>query len=177
MLDRMATPTESRMDIPPYPRLQRALNYWESKRGRRRMPARRDLDPLEIPELLPFVILTDVTHDPLDLRYRLIGTAVVDRCARDYTGLRLRALPGKGPGSVVWDLRAKAVQEGRPVSREDAPYVGPSKEAGRVRDLHLPLSNDGERVNMLFTVTAFDEVRAPSTRWTLSSWPGRHAVA
>src|SRR3954465_8270682 len=41
--------------------LEDALTYWESKRAGRRMPARRDLDPvLEIPNLLRWIILVDV---------------------------------------------------------------------------------------------------------------------
>jgi len=59
-------------DAPPI--VFEALNYWESKLNGRRMPARRDFEPVfEIPHLLPWVILVDVLREPLDFRYRVIG--------------------------------------------------------------------------------------------------------
>ena len=36
------------------------FDYWRSKLRGQLMPARRDLDPSEIPQLLPYLILTDV---------------------------------------------------------------------------------------------------------------------
>ena len=60
--------------------VQEALAYWESKRSGRRMPARRDFDPVfEVPRLLPWIVLVDVLHEPLDFRFRLIGSGIVDR--------------------------------------------------------------------------------------------------
>ena len=64
-----------------------ALMYWESKRLGRKMPARRDLDPLlEVPQMTPWIVLTDVLHDPLDFRFRLIGSGVVDKSRANHTG-------------------------------------------------------------------------------------------
>ncbi len=143
--------------IAPGSRLQRALSYWESKRGSRLMPARRDLDPIDIPDLLAFVVLTDVTHDPLDFRYRLVGTGVVARSADDYTGMRLADLPGKGPGSMLWELRAAVVREQRPMLDDQTPYVGPAKNVRHIREIHMPLSADGKQVDMIFSVMEFDE--------------------
>jgi hypothetical protein len=53
------------------------FDYWTRKVRNRTTTARRDLDPCEIPSLLPWLILTDVSDNPLDFRYRLIGTQVV----------------------------------------------------------------------------------------------------
>ena len=49
------------------------------------MPARSDLDPAEIPILLPFVLLVEKAAGDR-LRYRLVGTAVVNEVGRDLTG-------------------------------------------------------------------------------------------
>lgn len=51
------------------------LAYWRDKRGARRFPSRADVDPAEIPALLPHIILTDVMPDGR-YRYRLTGTSV-----------------------------------------------------------------------------------------------------
>src|SRR3546814_19599704 len=58
-------------------RLQRLFDYWDRIRGERAMPSRVDIDPTDIPDLLPDVALFDVEWEPLALRYRLVGTAVV----------------------------------------------------------------------------------------------------
>ena len=93
-------------------RLRASWDYWQSKLAGRSMPTRADLDPpLEIPRLLPWIILTDVLlRDPLDFRYRLIGTAIRDRIAGNYTGMRLMELPHQRPGSRIWDTRAECVR-------------------------------------------------------------------
>src|SRR3954451_11821440 len=99
--------------------LQDALAYWEGKRAGRRMPARRDLDPvLEIPHLLPWIILADVLRAPLDFRYRLIGAGGVDRARQNYTGKLFSELPDIGPDSHLWQQRATVVETGAPLCCE-----------------------------------------------------------
>jgi hypothetical protein len=96
--------------------LQDALTYWENKRAGRRMPARRDLDPVfEIPTLLRWIILVDVLRDPLDFRYRLIGSGVVDRSRRNYTGKLFSELAHIGPDSLLWKQRAAVVEKAAPL--------------------------------------------------------------
>ena len=127
--------------------LRAAYDYWDQRRGERAMPARVDLDPADIPKLLPYVILTDVVSaEPLDFRYRLIGTAICQRIARDYTGRRLIDLPHQRPGSLVWDRRADCVRTMAPVYDCELPYIGPSHYVRRVSQIHLPLSPDGTAV-------------------------------
>ena len=137
-----------------YDCLRQALAYWESKRRGRRMPARRDLDPIEMPRLLPWVLLLDVLRDPLDIRYRLVGTEVVAIARRDFTGARFSALPGKGPDSVVWDNCMTVVRSRAPFSRLP-PYEGPRDDIERGQNLLLPLSSDGVDVDMIFQVIAY----------------------
>jgi hypothetical protein len=49
--------------------------YWLSKRGARVMPARTDIDPADIPQLLPYLTIAEKAGD--QFRYRLKGTGVV----------------------------------------------------------------------------------------------------
>src|SRR5690349_16148090 len=86
------------------PRLRQAFDYWESKRAGRTMPARRDLDPVDIPALLSWLMLIDVIRKPtLDFRYRLIGNEIRNIAHRNNAGHCFSALPGKGRGSIVFD--------------------------------------------------------------------------
>ena len=144
-------------------RLHQALAYWHGKRGNRLMPSRADLDPVEIPQLLPYVILIDVSGPPPDFRYRLLGTKVVSISAGDYTGMRLADLPGKGPGSVVWDNCLETVRRRAPFSRLP-PYVGPDPDVRPGENLLMPLSRDGESVDMIFQVIDFTRPAGQTAR-------------
>ena len=44
--------------------LEKLWIYWQSKLNGREMPSRADLDPVEIPELLPYVALIEVHWEP-----------------------------------------------------------------------------------------------------------------
>ena len=130
------------------------FDYWRSKLRGRLMPARRDLDPSEIPQLLPYLILTDVLHDPPDFRYRLIGTQVVAQSRSDYTGRKFSDLDHAGPASTVWTDRMKVVETRLPVLTAP-PYCGPKIGVSAVSGIHLPLSSDGKAVDMILTAVAF----------------------
>ena len=73
--------------------------YWTRKRGDRAMPSRADLDPLDMVPLLPNVFLVNVQQEPLDFVYRLLGTGIVARSLRDYTGMRVADIPAQRPPS------------------------------------------------------------------------------
>ncbi|MEZ5667469.1 MAG: PAS domain-containing protein [Alphaproteobacteria bacterium] len=133
-----------------------ALRYWETKRGGRAMPARADLDPCEIPELLPHVVLIDVAHDPVDFRYRLIGTNVDHHLWEPRTGQWLSQVPGQGRDSAFWQALADVAASGLPASGRIA-YVGPHRDYDSAEDLIMPLSSDGDRVDMLFVTIAYEK--------------------
>ncbi len=62
--------------------------YWRSMAGSAPMPARRDLNPVDIPAILPWMFLIDVLRTPegIDFRYRLIGTRNAELVRHDGTG-------------------------------------------------------------------------------------------
>jgi hypothetical protein len=137
------------------PRLREAFAYWHGKLAGRKMPARRDIDPIEMPKLLPYVMLVDVLPAPLDFRYRLIGTEARSILQQDYTGKRFSELPGKGKGSVVWDNCEQVVLTKAPFSRSP-PYVGPERYFRNCENLLLPLSENDTEVAMILQVISFE---------------------
>ncbi|WP_366657526.1 PAS domain-containing protein [Fodinicurvata sp. EGI_FJ10296] len=67
--------------------LAAGLRYWLSKRSADGQPPRRqDIDPIEIPSVLPYIELTDVIDEGADLRFRLVGTHLVDIDSVNPTG-------------------------------------------------------------------------------------------
>jgi len=136
------------------PKLQQALAYWNEKRGRRPMPARADLDPMEMIPILPHVILLDVLRDPLDFRYRLIGTLVEDHMSAPYTGRRFSEFEGQCEGSRIWTCSERVLNERQPV-RSDVPYIGPMSDFTTIEDIMMPLSSDGESVDVIFIAVEY----------------------
>jgi len=131
-----------------------ALAYWESKRAGRRMPARADIDPGEIRSLLPHVILLDIAHDPLDFRYRLIGTVIEEHLLNDLSGKWMSKIPHQRPPSRIW-TNCRAVVETRAPLQSDTPYVGSKRDFVVSQDILMPLSDDDGDVNMLFVVVDY----------------------
>ena len=58
--------------------IQRMAGYLARKRGERPMSSRADIDPTEIREFLPYVVLADIQDDPLRVYYRLVGTRIAE---------------------------------------------------------------------------------------------------
>lgn len=131
------------------PRIREIYAYWDGKRLGRRMPSRADLDPVDIPSFLPNVILADVLHDPVRFRYRLVGTDIVDKRGFDPTGKPIGDVNfGKSKDFVLALYRD--VIESRRVKFVDVPYVEPRGWYVYSERLLMPLSDDDDRVNMVF---------------------------
>jgi len=131
-----------------------SLAYWRYRRGDRLMPARADIDPVEMAAFLPHIVLLDVERAPLNFRYRLMGTAVTYHTIADHTGKRLTDLPHQTPPSLFWSMCETLSGGGCPRS-SGLPYVGPHKWFVSNEDVFMPLSSDGETVDMLFVTVDF----------------------
>lgn len=118
------------------------------------MPSRGDIDPAEFTELLPNVILIDVKHDPLDFRYRLIGTVIDAHTNEPMTGRWLSSIPHQRDPSRIWSACKRVVDEQIAYS-SDVPYVGPMNDFVVSEDILMPLSDDGETVDMIFVVVDY----------------------
>jgi hypothetical protein len=144
MLDLVHDPAPQSID---HPGLRALYDYWEGRRAGGRLPARRDLDPLDIPDLLPNLMLIDVASEA-ELRYRLVGTALVAHMGRDTTGLLLQ----DGYSARVWEEILPdylyVIRKRRPCLRRNV-AVGPREKRPACLRLLLPLAGDGERVDML----------------------------
>lgn len=147
----------------------RLFEYWREKRGPRKMPARADLAPGDIPEILSDLALVDVLTQAPHLRYRLVGTRQVAARGFDPTGKPVaeghlgRDIPGMR--EQVLDNYRRVVATGRPLFR-DTSIAGHDNRGdillgGRLIarfTLFLPLGADGETADMVLTYTRFEEI-------------------
>lgn len=130
--------------------LRALYDYWLLRRGPRRMPSRKLMDPLDIPQLLSGLILLDVEPETRRMRCRLVGTRVVDVYGADYTGKYLDEIEfGDQRENVLADY-GSAVQTGQPNVRERFFYNSRGVHF-RMERLILPLSDDDQSVTMVMS--------------------------
>ncbi|HEX6957093.1 MAG TPA: PAS domain-containing protein [Ferrovibrio sp.] len=69
------------------PILSEVARYWAAKRNGRLMPDRTDIDPLQLrPGIWPNLLITEPVPQSTAMRYRLVGSAHVQRYTYDFTG-------------------------------------------------------------------------------------------
>ena len=156
MADVLRDPAPQAID---HPALRALFDYWSGRRDGSGLPARRDIDPLDIPQLLPHLMLIDVTlpgQVPAkrsgdcvpELRYRLVGTALVRHMGRDTTGLTV----GEAYIGTDWEKIHEdylyVVSRGRPCLRHNQ-GVGKDSRTFDYQRLLLPLASDGGCVDMI----------------------------
>jgi hypothetical protein len=120
------------------------------------MPRRADLDPADIPRLLPHVMLVEV-QPPGRYRYRLIGTANEQAHGWNATGHYVdEVLVGPEYRDHVLGLYDECVRQRRAVYSEIL-FLSPADWAVQrhTKILFLPLSDDGAVVNQVFVVQVF----------------------
>lgn len=146
------------------PDLLEMYAYWQRKRGTRRTPTRADVEPAEIKRLLPGMLLVDVqraSNGTLDFAYRLVGTREAEMRGHDPTGKRVAdAYYGKS-ADVVTECYRRVVESCRPFLDDDCFHL-PGQEWSPSASIYLPLSNDGEEVNMVLVYSSF--------RWIAGGW-------
>jgi hypothetical protein len=125
------------------------LDYWRGKCAGRPMPTRADIDPLDIPRLLPHVYLVDVHEMPLDFTYRLLGTEVIANTEADFSGRRLSEIKDRGSQGQLLEIYARVWATGAP-SVDRILYRTKSGNQKYYENVVAPISTDGERVDMLF---------------------------
>jgi hypothetical protein len=130
------------------PRPQRLLDYWRTKRGTRAMPGRGDIDPTELREHLGNLLLIDVEHAPLRLRYRLLGTRITELMQRDNTGKYYDEIYGPDLLEAIYES-FRWIFENRAPLRTHGEAFYPDKNFYAYEVLNLPLSHDGETIDMV----------------------------
>ena len=138
-----------------HPKLQRMYRYWESRRpGPGLLPGRQHIDPLDIPDLLPGIWLLDVQHEPFRLRYRLVGTRIVEAIGREVTGRWLdEAHPHLAPHSGYVQRYRTVVETRFPSRRRGKAMLWQHEDYREIENTIYPLATDGTKVDLLLILT------------------------
>ena len=151
------------------PLLRHLFGYWESRRQGRRFPRRCDIDPVDIPRLLPHVFLIDIERGAgLRFRIRLAGTHL--EAAFRWFGAGRYVDEYKLDGQVD-DILARyreCAETGRPV-RSRHQFVNEDERMFDYERLLLPLGIvDDTRVDMILGAMCF-AAPMPTPRVVLST--------
>lgn len=125
------------------------LEYWQHKCGNRVIPARADLDPLEMRRALGQMVMIEIHRDPLRFRTRLVGTEQARKRGFDFSAKWLDELPPDYRGMVLPRAEAVALR-GEPVVSRIRRMLD-----DRLLDyetLWLPLGTDGRTPTMIMVV-------------------------
>ena len=136
------------------PEQRQIYDYWCKCAGDRDMPMRSDINPGDIPALLPYVSLIDIERQPLRYRIRLAGTRLYDIYDREITGKYVEELDWGG-SKEYWISSYRRVVEGALPAQ--GVVRSPSKCSEHLAQfwLRLPLADKDGGVEMIFSYDAF----------------------
>lgn len=134
----------------------RTLNaYWQAK-AHGRMPARSEIDPVDVRELLPNLMMVDVIGEPARFRYRLVGTRVVQYTGFDFTSRCLDEMMFQGRDFMEQCYR-RMLAERRPIFGHYA-WLVRSRHFGRCEFALFPLSDDGIAANRCISIEDYERM-------------------
>ncbi len=157
------------------PEQQQIYDYWRKCAGDRDMPMRSDLNPSDIPHLLPFVSLIDIEHDPLRYRIRLAGTRLYDIYDGEITGKYVEELDW-GSNRDYWISSYRRVVKGALPAQ--GVVKSPSARSEHLAQfwLRLPLADANGAVQMIFSYDAFVPVSEAVTLTNeIGPYPGSNS--
>lgn len=138
--------------------------YWVSRAPAGKLPGRQHIDPLDVPVLLPNLVLLDVVEPESAgaprFRVRLAGGTLVDLIGVNPTGQFI-------DDYVAENRRAQLNAAYTSVARDRVAHYWenqlwtPGREFVRVQRLALPLARDGETVDMIVACYARVDTPAP----------------
>ena len=125
-------------------RIRKLNDYWQAK-AKGKVPSRSDIDPVDVRELLPNLMMIDMLGDPPRFRYRLVGTRVVQYTGFDFTGRCIDEMVFQGRDFMEQCYR-RMLAEKRPIFGHYA-WLVRSRHFGQCEFGLFPLSDDGVTVN------------------------------
>lgn len=139
------------------PRIGEFFEYWQSKCRDGLLPRRADIDVAEIPRLMPNILIADIEQDPFRVRYRLVGTKVVEATGFEFTGKYLDeiTLPDD-EGPFLESYRLASESKSAVLAR--ITWHLDDDTTGEYDACFLPLSEDGDVVDKVLCMECYDNV-------------------
>jgi hypothetical protein len=145
------------LSLPPQatdPRFRAFFDYWQERAPPGLLPGRQHIDPIDIPALLPGIVLYDVVGDPagdlaaLRFRFRLVGTMMCETVGVDPTGRFLDEMVLTDKKDAV-QAAFVSVARDRAAHYWENPLWSADRTYVRLQRLALPLATDGVAVDRI----------------------------
>jgi hypothetical protein len=136
------------IDAPRDADLRALYEYWDTVRGDRPMPRRADIDPSEIPNLLPYIIMYNAVSGG-GYTVRLVGEQVVSLNGINGTGRQAGSIMTPRGAEMMTKILDAVTTEQVPKFRAGKAYWHPDKTYRDFEACFLPLSPDGETVDII----------------------------
>lgn len=152
--------TSDTLDAERFPKLAEFRQIWDAKRGDRFAPAWRELDFSAFPpSIIPYMYLLDVSRDPLDFRYRFLGTAVCEIEGQDPTGKSVDEVRPLELAHLARTQFENFTDDPKPTffmmqEQEDGQLTLGRQIYGGLR---LPLSSDGVTMDQFVVLSHFEQ--------------------
>ena len=132
------------------PKFVQIYDYWSSKAPDGCLPGRQHLDPIDIPALLPGLVLYDVVTEPDGTRFRvrIAGQMIVDILVYEPRDRFVDEMVVPNKGSDV-NGAFDAVRNERIAHYWENSLWTAGREYITMQRLALPLASDGEQVDMI----------------------------
>ena len=162
---------EATIDAVEEANLRSLYGYWQRIRGARPVPLRTDFDPLDVPKLLKDLFLVEVhgADPPWRFRYRLAGTGISDFVGADYTGRFIDEVFPSPARAIVQRFYSAPVRCRRPVYSSTRLVVPGSTFPKQISRLILPLTSDGQRIDLLVSGQHYNREQRPLSKITYLS--------
>lgn len=137
------------------PKIKAFHAYWRSRCRDGRLPAREDMDPLDMAPYLANTILLRVHRNPLDFEYRIIGENIIAQLG-NLKGQRVKAAALINLSSSAYVNYATVAESGQPQFLEGTATTAFRKDRTYVMSrVHCPLAADGRQVDHIITCVFF----------------------
>lgn len=126
------------------------IALWQGKRADDGLPARGDFDWAELQPFFGWICIAEVAPARDDLRYRLIGSGIVEMVGRDVTGRLVSEVMPAETLAIFRDLIASPR-----ILRTHGAMQWRDKEFIRHESLLLPLADNGADVDQFLILMTF----------------------
>ncbi len=128
------------------PILLSLYDYWKRKRGTRRMPSRKDIDPTELlAAAWPYIALAEFIEGGERVRLRLAGSELERAFGRSLTGVSPEDVMTGGYLNFINRLLQDVREHKAPIYSESV-FRWDRENVRNTRRLYMPLGDDAVRM-------------------------------
>ena len=158
--EREARLAAARLDVPNpsdmHPKLNAFFDYWLSLNGDEHIiPFKKNLDPLDIPSLLPNIFLIDAIGMPPRFRFRLMGGSITDSGGPGRKDRWVDEVPAKFEGLHLSGILEKVIKERVPKWYKGPPLLEHDRFVTHLEGIMCPLTSDGTTIDTIACLTVY----------------------